>query len=274
MAGVTRQRCYWPGCEGLIYEWWKRGGQHELYRPCIFHRVGIPGSGGQDWFRADWEYVACFKKPGALPWSDNTACGHPPKWAPGGEMSYRQADGQRTNQSVVHERDEWGSTGHATGAAGRNADGTHKTRRRKVQTKRQKPDGMAGSDGMHNQEQDWQEPVLANPGNAVEQLYAAEQVARLLQEESDYCHLNVGGGVMGDKKCHANEAPFPEALAERFVRSLCPPDGLVLDPFSGSGTTCCVAARFGRNAVGVDLRQSQTDLARARFDGLQRELFT
>ena len=26
---------------------------------------------------------------GKLPWSDNTACGHPPKWAPGGEMSHR-----------------------------------------------------------------------------------------------------------------------------------------------------------------------------------------
>jgi hypothetical protein len=26
-ASVTRKWCYWPGPEGLLYEWWKRGGQ-------------------------------------------------------------------------------------------------------------------------------------------------------------------------------------------------------------------------------------------------------
>lgn len=64
----------------------------------VFHRVGIPGSGGPDYMRDDWEYVLVaqgFK--GKLPWSNNTACGHAPKWAPGGAMSYRQSDGARVN---------------------------------------------------------------------------------------------------------------------------------------------------------------------------------
>lgn len=52
-GGVTRKFNYWPACEGLMWEWWKRGGMHTLYRPCIYHRVGIPGSGGKDWFRKD-----------------------------------------------------------------------------------------------------------------------------------------------------------------------------------------------------------------------------
>ena len=67
------------------------------YRPCYWHRVGISGSGGDQWFRADVEYAMCFKRPGPLPWSDNTAMGHPPKWAPGGEMSHRLSDGTRCN---------------------------------------------------------------------------------------------------------------------------------------------------------------------------------
>ena len=97
-AGVTRKRNYWPACEGLMWEWWKRGGDCQLYRPAFWHRVGIPGSGNSDWLRADVEYVMCFKRPGPLAWSDNTACGHPPKWGPGGEMSNRRSDGARVNQ--------------------------------------------------------------------------------------------------------------------------------------------------------------------------------
>ena len=82
-------------------------------------------------------------------------------------------------------------------------------------------------------------------------------------------HLKVGGGLMGDPLCHENEAPFLEApfleaLAEFFVRSLCPPAGTVLDPFSGSGTTVAVARKHGRRGLGLDLRLSQAILARKR----------
>jgi len=101
-AGVTRDRCYWPACEGLMWEWWRTG--RHLYRPCIFYRYGVPGSGGDDWFRNDYEYIMCFKHVGKLTWSNNTAHGHPPRWAPGGAMSYRLADGSRVNQWGGHRK--------------------------------------------------------------------------------------------------------------------------------------------------------------------------
>ena len=42
-------------------------------RPCYWHRVGIPGSGGKQWLRADVEYVMAFQeKPGKIMWADNT----------------------------------------------------------------------------------------------------------------------------------------------------------------------------------------------------------
>ena len=231
VAGVTRQRNYWPACEGLMWEWWKRGGQHHLYRPCFFHRVGIPGSGGDDWFRHDVEYVIAMKRPGKLPWSDNTAMGHPPKWAPGGEMSHRLSDGQRRNQ--------WGHSG--TGHAGaRRADGKRDELWRpshRQHTKR-KADGEM-------EVQEYLAPVLANPGNLVS--------------------LKVGGGHMGDPLAHKNEAPFPESLAEWFIRSCCPEGGVVLDPFSGSGTTCAVAKKSGRRAIGIDLRENQCEIAAKRL---------
>ena len=97
-AGVTRNRCYWPGPEGLLYRAWREG--IECYRPCYWHRVGIPGSGGTDWYRADVEYVLCFKRPGALPHANPKANGHKPRFGPGGAMSHRLDDGSRVRKRV------------------------------------------------------------------------------------------------------------------------------------------------------------------------------
>ena len=88
-------------------------------------------------------------------------------------------------------------------------------------------------------------PAIANPGNVL--------------------WGNVGKGHMGSDYAHKNEAPFPEWLAERFVGSFCPPSGLVLDPFIGSGTTGAVARKLGRNYVGLDIRESQCIIARERI---------
>lgn len=56
-------------------------------------------------------------------------------------------------------------------------------------------------------------------------------------------------------------AVFPPALAERCVVAGCKPGGVVLDPFSGSGTTGMVAARNGRKYVGIDLNADYLDLS-------------
>jgi len=49
----------------------------------------------------------------------------------------------------------------------------------------------------------------------------------------------------------------------------CPAEGepqpcVVLDPFSGAGTTCLVADRLGRHGVGVELSGEYTRMARRR----------
>lgn len=68
---------------------------HNIRKPPIYHRSGIPGSGGPDWLRNDYEPVICVTRPGRLPWSDPTACGEPPRYKPGGAMSHRTKDGTR-----------------------------------------------------------------------------------------------------------------------------------------------------------------------------------
>ncbi len=42
--------------------------------------------------------------------------------------------------------------------------------------------------------------------------------------------------------------------------------GIVLDMWSGSGTTVCAAVKCGRLGIGIDVRQSQTDIAQRRYE--------
>ena len=182
-----------------------------LRKPPAYQRVGIPGSGGPDWLRNDYEFIICASK-GKLPWSDNTACGHPPKWKPGGDMSNRLKNGQRAN---VYSR--------------------NRTR--------------TGS----REKRGYFLPKISNPGNVVD------------------CGV-VGGGHMGNKLAHENEGPFPEKLAEFFIKSFCPPGGIALDPFSGSGTTAAVAEALGRKWIAIDIRQSQCDLTKKRLEQLAGQM--
>lgn len=66
-----------------------------LRKPPTYARVGIPGSGGPDWLRNDWEPVVCVTRKGRLPWSDNLACGEKPKYRTGGPCTHRRPDGTR-----------------------------------------------------------------------------------------------------------------------------------------------------------------------------------
>ena len=67
-------------------------------------------------------------------------------------------------------------------------------------------------------------------------------------------------------KCRdAHFAVFPESLVETCLRAGSPPDGLVLDPFLGSGTTGLVAARLGRSFLGIDCNADYCQLAKRRI---------
>ena len=86
-----------------------------------------------------------------------------------------------------------------------------------------------------------------------------------ITKPGDVIHCKVGKGNMGDPLCHENEAPFPERLAEFFIRTFCPPGGTVLDPFIGSGTTAAVCEEWSRNCVGLDLRANQIEICHRRM---------
>lgn len=63
-------------------------------------------------------------------------------------------------------------------------------------------------------------------------------------------------------------APFPVELPERLIHLYTYYDDLVLDPFTGSGTTAVAAMRTGRHFVGYDTDATYVEHARER---IQRE---
>lgn len=60
-------------------------------------------------------------------------------------------------------------------------------------------------------------------------------------------------------------AVFPERLVELCVMAGCPENGIVLDPFIGSGTTAVVAQRLGRKYVGIDSNPEYCEMAQSRL---------
>ena len=58
---------------------------------------------------------------------------------------------------------------------------------------------------------------------------------------------------------------MPEKVLERIVTASSNPGDLVLDPFSGSGTTCAVAAKLKRHYAGIDLSAQYVAYSRQRI---------
>lgn len=63
-------------------------------------------------------------------------------------------------------------------------------------------------------------------------------------------------------------APYPEDLCRIPIVATCPENGVVLDPFSGTGTTMFVAHRLGRKSIGIDISEEYIEASRQRCNAL------
>lgn len=79
---------------------------------------------------------------------------------------------------------------------------------------------------------------------------------------------NGSGEVMGKSSPQKNFHPTvkPLKLMEYLIKLVMPPkDGILLDPFAGSGTTILAAKRLGLNAIGIEKCEEYSRIARARI---------
>ena len=63
----------------------------------------------------------------------------------------------------------------------------------------------------------------------------------------------------------AHFATYPENLVKRMIEAGCPKDGIVLDCFSGAGTTALVSRKLGRNYVGIELNENYIKMTKDRL---------
>jgi site-specific DNA-methyltransferase (adenine-specific) len=74
-----------------------------------------------------------------------------------------------------------------------------------------------------------------------------------------------------DEIAFSHPAIFPEKLAEDHILSWSNEGDTVLDPMCGSGTTCKIARKNGRNFIGLDVSHEYCDIANKRLS--QQPLF-
>ena len=63
----------------------------------------------------------------------------------------------------------------------------------------------------------------------------------------------------------AHFATYPQRLVEQMIKAGCPEDGIVLDPFFGSGTTGIYARKSNRNFLGIELNPEYVKIAENRL---------
>jgi site-specific DNA-methyltransferase (adenine-specific) len=63
----------------------------------------------------------------------------------------------------------------------------------------------------------------------------------------------------------AHFAVYPQDLIKTPISTTCPPNGIVLDPFMGSGTTAIVSKSLGKKYIGCELSPEYVEIAEQRL---------
>jgi DNA modification methylase len=80
-------------------------------------------------------------------------------------------------------------------------------------------------------------------------------------------------GDVWEMKCaklgKAHFSVFPEELPRNAILACCPPNGIVLDPFAGSGTTCKVAKELNRKSILIELQPQFLEIIKERCGNIK-----
>jgi len=111
--------------------------------------------------------------------------------------------------------------------------------------------------------------VMTGSGNRMTNGKTTRTVRRAINPTK--CRGTVWDYLMaGDKNPLKRQHPavFPDQIPKDFITCFCPPGGIVLDPFMGSGTTAVAALDLGRHFVGFEIEPEYCDIALKRLEGL------
>ena len=73
-----------------------------------------------------------------------------------------------------------------------------------------------------------------------------------------------------DVKNKLHQSQKPEALIEKMILDSSNENDLILDCFSGSGTTCAVAKRLNRRFIGIEIDANNHEISTQRINGISK----
>ncbi len=126
---------------------------------------------------------------------------------------------------------------------------------------------------------------FGDSGSAARFFYCAKASRSEREAGLEAGERRMAGGHLGDEGANIRERPRvrnhhptvkPVALMRWLCRLVTPPDGLILDPFCGSGSTGVAASLEGFRFVGIDDKPEYCEIARKRISAAneQTDLFT
>jgi site-specific DNA-methyltransferase (adenine-specific) len=81
---------------------------------------------------------------------------------------------------------------------------------------------------------------------------------------------NIWKYTVGFNEKTGHPAVFPDQLAIDHIETWSNESDVVMDPFSGSGTTCWNALRLGRRYIGIDISPEYCNIARKRLEAEEK----
>ena len=106
------------------------------------------------------------------------------------------------------------------------------------------------------------------PNAAIKSRTSGSHLGAISGAGYEYTDERMARSVIFARNCHGyaeNETQKPEAMIRPLMEHSCPPGGLVLSLFTGSGTDLVVARSLGLRAIGVELREEQCAVAVGRL---------
>jgi len=126
-------------------------------------------------------------------------------------------------------------------------------------------------------------PYYQRPANCYEHMFIFKKKGKLILNKN-MSKINLKNNIIkftpvfkigkGGENRYGHTAPFPKIIPSLSVNTFTNERDIVLDPFSGSGTTPIVAKLNKRNGVGIELNKNYSllSLEKAKDDHIEAEL--
>ncbi|MBL0686304.1 MAG: site-specific DNA-methyltransferase [Sulfurospirillum sp.] len=106
--------------------------------------------------------------------------------------------------------------------------------------------------------------------NVMKQLNGGKQMTSVWNIPLCTGHERIKGA--DGKKAHSTQKP--EELLKRVILSSSKEGDIILDPFSGSGTTCAVAKKLNRCAIGIEKEEKYIKISKKRLASINTSKYT